>query len=168
MSIQTSSEQGSPGEPRSRPWTRSEYYLAGESGVFRPDERLELIDGDVFRKLSPVGSPHRFCVYQTRKALERIFNDGFYVDSEAPVTISEVSEPEPDVIVAKGEAHDYQDRHPYPNDICLLVEVSDSTLRYDRVTKSRVYAQARINENWIVNLESRCLEVHRTPTQESE
>jgi Uma2 family endonuclease len=150
-------------EPRPRSWSRDEYYRAGELGIFRPDERLELIDGQIVAKMSPVGSPHRFTVHQVAAALESAFGEGFYVEVQSPLTMSDETEPEPDVLVAIGTVFDYQDRHPSPADIRLIVEVSDSSILFDRGKKAMVYAAAGIQEYWIVNLGARTIEVHRDP-----
>lgn len=149
-------------DPRPRRWTREEYYRAAELGLFRPGERLELINGEIIEKVSPVGKPHRVATFKTTEALAEAFGAGYYVDDEIPIVVSDGAEPQPDVVVAVGSADDY-DPHPRPADVRLLVEVSDSTLAYDQRDKAALYAAEGIPEYWIVNLPARRLEVHRSP-----
>jgi Uma2 family endonuclease len=151
-------------DPHPRLWTRDEYYRAGEMGLFEPDERLELIEGEVLRRMSPIGSPHRYTVYKLAHALDEALGPGYYVDQDVPLTISDVTEPQPDIVAAIGTADDYQDRHPAPADCILVVEVSDSTLAFDRDKKARLYASAGVSEYWIVNLTARRIEIYRHPT----
>lgn len=147
---------------RYRHWTRQEYYRAAEQGIFRPDERLELIRGEIIRKMSPQGRPHARTINRIVKALEAIFVSGCHVASQQPLYVSEESEPEPDVAVIKGESEDYEE-HPTPADVLLIVEVSDSTVRFDRHEKAALYAEVGIMEYWIVNVQARILEVYRDP-----
>jgi Uma2 family endonuclease len=144
-----------------RRWTRDEYYRAGELGVFRPDERLELINGEIF-SMSPIGSNHSVTVSRIFQFLAAAFPH-HYVAVQQPVTISDLSEPEPDVVVAVGSVDRYEDHHPTPDDVRLVVEVSDTSLRHDRRTKARLYADAGIVEYWIVDLKARSILVHREP-----
>jgi Uma2 family endonuclease len=94
--------------------------------------------------------------------LRRALPPGWIVRTQSPITL-EQSEPEPDVVVARGELRDYAQRHPGPVDLALVIEVADSTLEFDRQQKAIVYAAAKIPEYWIVNLVDRQLEVHREP-----
>jgi Uma2 family endonuclease len=164
MSIATFEPTPAELDPQRRLWTRADYHRAGELGIFQPDERLELIEGEVLRRMSPIGSPHRTSVYLVSHALEEAFGPGFYVDQDAPITISDVSEPQPDVLVARGSYEDYEDRHPGPADCMVVVEVSDSTIGFDRGQKSQLFASAGIPEYWVLNLGSRRLEVFRDPS----
>lgn len=148
--------------PRRRHWTRQEYYRAAEQGLFRSDERLELIRGEIIQKVSPQGRPHAKIITKTVKALEAVFVSGCHVVSQQPLYVSEESEPEPDVMVVNGTADDY-DEHPTPTDVLLLVEVSDSTVRFDRREKAALYAESGVTEYWIVNVQARTLEVYRDP-----
>jgi hypothetical protein len=99
-----------------------------------------------------------------RKALERVLPEGWYVDSQEPITLSD-SEPEPDVRVARAEVADDPKRYPGPQDVALVVEVADISLRRDRGTKKRIYARARIPVYWIANLPERRFEVYTEPTR---
>ena len=145
-----------------RRWTIPEYHLAAERGVFTPDERLELIRGEILKKL-PQNPAHRTALRNTAKTLERVLGAGFEVFSQAPFVASADTEPEPDVFVVPGDADDYASRDIQPSDVVLLVEVSDTTLGFDRGRKAAVYADAGIADYWILNVRERCLEVRREP-----
>lgn len=148
---------------RPRRWTREEYYRAADLGLFRPDERLELLDGEIIEKLSAQKTPHFTAVRATMEALSAAFGTGFEIRPPGPLTLSNISEPEPDVLVVPGTWRDYEDHHPGPEEVRLLVEVSDTTLRMDRGRKASAYARAGIAEYWILNPNDRCLEIHRDP-----
>ncbi len=154
------------GDPPPRCWTREEYRRAGELEIFGPEERLELIEGEILQKMASQGTPHVTSTRLTVGVLEQAFGDGFEIRTQMPIGIGELSEPEPDVAVVPGGPRDYEDHHPTPEEILLLVEVSDKTLRFDRGRKARLYARAGIQEYWIVNLIERRLETHRDPTAE--
>ncbi len=144
--------------PRRR-WTRSEYHRAARLGLFRPDERLELIGGEVVQKMSPQQTPHATSVQLAEEALRLAFPHGHRVRVQLPLALGEHDEPEPDVAVVLGSIRDYEDEHP--TSAMLVVEVADSSLRTDRGPKAGLYAAAGIGDYWIVNLVERVLEVHR-------
>jgi Uma2 family endonuclease len=153
-----------PQDPRPRRWTREEYYRAAELGLFGPEERLELIRGEILQKVSPQKQSHITAVLLSEEGLEDAFRSvACHVRVQGPITLPNDSEPEPDLLVVSGRVRDYETRHPGPADVLLLVEVSDSTLRYDQTVKAALYAEAGIAEYWIVNLPERRLEVHRHP-----
>lgn len=162
---QAQNTQGQEGEQeevlRPRRWTRAEYYRLGEAGFFE-DERVELLDGEIWT-LPPQKTPHFSAIRLTADILEDVFGDGVELRQQAPMTLNDGTEPEPDVLVVPGSARDYEDHHPTPPEVLLLVEVSDSTLAKDRGKKAADYARASIADYWIVNLISRQLEVHRDP-----
>ena len=145
-------------------WTREEYHKMIAAGVF-DDTRVELLDGEIWNMAGQL-TPHATSVRKTTLALRDIFTEGYIVDSQLPVGITLWSEPEPDVAVVSGTPDDYADHHPGPQEILLLVEVSDTSLNKDRKRKAKSYAQAGVTEYWIVNLVNQQLEVHRQPTQE--
>lgn len=140
-----------------------EYHRLIEMGFFEPEERLELIEG-LLAPMSPIYPPHAFAVNRLSRKLTMELGEDYEVRAQQPVTIHELaSELEPDVVVAAAQARGYSDRHPFANEILLIVEVSDSTLKRDRGKKRRTYASAGIQEYWIVNLVHRVLEVYRNP-----
>ena len=148
---------------RLRRWNRAEYYRMAEIGVLRPDEAVELINGEVIAKVSPIGPPHRVTVYLASRYLERMFGEDYYTDAQSSLILDDLSEPQPDILVARGGVQNYIDQHPLASQACLVIEVSDSTLPYDRSVKSLLYSQAGIPEYWILNLGARQLEVYRSP-----
>jgi Uma2 family endonuclease len=150
--------------PRARRWTRAEFHRAAELGVFGPEERLELLDGEIFRKITQ-NEPHVYVVRRADRLLGALFGPGTHVRVQAPIILNDQSEPEPDVAVVTGGERDYLARHPAASDALLLVEVADTTLRYDRTRKGPAYARAGIREYWIVNLGNRQLEVYRDPSR---
>jgi len=135
-----------------------------EAGVFQPDDRLQLINGEIV-EMSPQGSRHATAVRLVERALSKVFGAGHDIRSQLPLSLGDHSEPEPDVAVVRGAPRDYTDAHP--SRALLVVEVSDSTLRLDRAEKLRVYAANGIPEYWIVNLIETTLEVYRDPASET-
>jgi Uma2 family endonuclease len=132
-----------------------------ETGILSPDDRVELLDGMIV-DMNPILAPHTFSVERTRKNLERIVAKGWIVRPQQPISLVG-SEPEPDVVVARGADEDYVTRHPRPGEIALVVEVADTTLRRAREVKAAIYAAANLPEYWIVNLVDRQVEVYRHP-----
>lgn len=147
-------------DPMVRRWTRDEYYRLGDEGFFQ-GERVQLIYGEIV-KMSPMLTPHAASLQLSYKALLRAYGEGFSIRDQLPLFISEHSEPQPDLAVVTGGPRDYLKEHP--RTALLVVEVSDSTLRFDRTIKRKLYAQANVVEYWIVNLVDRCLEIFRNPS----
>ena len=146
-------------EPHSMLWTRELYATATESGIFG-DRRLELIEGEII-EMSPMSSKHGMLIYLVQKVLERVFTNDYLVVAQTPLNLSDVSEPQPDIAVYTGSAFDYLDTKP--THALLVVEVADSSLRYDRGQKASLYAKANITDYWIINLKDNTLEIYRTP-----
>jgi Uma2 family endonuclease len=144
-----------------RLWTREEFHRAANLGLFGPEERLELIGGRIFKKMTQ-NPPHSIALGKVSRTLARVFGPDFYILHQQPVVLSTDGESEPDVAVVPGSPDDYPD-HPTQADVRLLVEISDATLRFDRGRKSALYAEAGIGEYWILNLNDRQLEVRRDP-----
>ena len=145
---------------RIRRWSRVEYERLVEKGVFLPGERLELIDG-LLLVAEPQSPSHFTAVRLVERALARAFGEGWEVRPQGPIALDETSEPEPDVAVVRGGPRDHAFQHP--GDPVLVVEVSLTSLAFDREQKASLYARARRPEYWIVNLVDRVLEVRRDP-----
>jgi Uma2 family endonuclease len=111
----------------------------------------------------PKNPLHRAATRLLRQALDRLVPATWYVDSQEPITTAD-SEPEPDVVVVRGETRHYLDRHPGPQDVALVVEIADTTLQRDRGCKKRLYARAEIPVYWIVNLLDNQIEVYTNPS----
>ncbi|MDR7409879.1 MAG: Uma2 family endonuclease [Armatimonadota bacterium] len=147
---------------QTRKWSREEYERLVALGVLREDEPVQLVEGEIVQ-MSPQNAPHATAVRLVEEALRRVAGEGFDVRAQLPLALGPDSEPEPDVAVVRGGPRDYRDRHPVGEDTVLVVEVAESTWRFDRERKGRVYALAEIAEYWIVNLDRRVLEVYRSP-----
>ena len=146
-------------EPTRKRWTREEYYRLAEQGWFQ-NQRVELIDGEIIQ-LSPPSPQHAFSSDEIRDLLQQIFGDGYWVRMQLPLSYGNHSEPEPDVSIVRGTRKDYQESHP--STAVLVVEVSRTSLDYDKKTKPQLYAAMAIPEYWILDLVHRQLIVHRQP-----
>ena len=141
-------------------WSREVYDRAVEAGVFGPEDRVELIEGELLT-MAPQGSRHAAVATRVGALLARVFGDRGHVRTQMPLAADDDSEPEPDLAVVPGDALDYLDAHPAA--ALLIVEVADDSLRRDRSVKKRLYARCGIPEYWIVSLPDACLEVYRRP-----
>jgi Uma2 family endonuclease len=108
---------------------------------------------------------HRIATRRTCDALKRILPEGWYADEQSPITTPE-SEPEPDISIVRGTTDLYADRHPGPGDVGLVIEVADSSLTRDRGIKKRIYARAGVPVYWLIDLNSRTLEIYSDPNDE--
>jgi Uma2 family endonuclease len=138
-----------------------QYHEMIRAGILTEDDQIELLEGWLVTK-RPKNPSHRISTRQTRKALEQIVPPGWYVDSQEPITLED-SEPEPDVVVVRGETRNYRDRHPGARDLALVVEVAEATLERDQEIKRRIYARAGIPFYWIINLVENRIEVYSDP-----
>ena len=145
---------------QARRWTRQQYDRMIEAGVLTPEDRVELIEGEILA-MTPQGSAHATGVSLAQEALRAAFGPRVYVRVQLPLALGSDSEPEPDVAVVAGSVRDYRDAHP--QSALLVVEVADTTLAYDRDRKGSLYARAGVPEYWIVNLAESLVEVHRDP-----
>jgi Uma2 family endonuclease len=145
-------------EPRTFRWTRDEFYRLADLGCFE-QRRVELIEGEIVEMPVPK-PPHVMSVILTEHALRMVFDRGFVIRIQSPINLGAVSDAEPDVAVVPGSPRDYTE---HPTSALLLVEVSETTLAYDRGRKGSLYAAAGIQDYWIVNLVNRQLEVYRDP-----
>jgi len=139
-----------------------QYHAMIEAGILTDDDSVELIEGWLVTKM-PKKPLHRAVTHLVRKLLADVVIEGWYLDSQEPITILE-SEPEPDVIVVQGDTLDYLDRHPGADEIALVIEVSDATLQRDQMLKKRLYAAANIPVYWIINLIEYQIEVYTDPS----
>ena len=147
-------------EVRTRHFSRVEYERLVERGVIAPDERLELIGGTLIVR-ERQRDMHAFAAEMAAAALQKAFGIGYRVRVQLPVALDDESEPEPDVSVVRGSLAQADRTLPTRPD--LIVEVAESSLTFDRREKASLYARARVEDYWIVNLVSRILEVHREP-----
>ena len=135
-----------------------------ESGRFRPDQHVELLQGDLY-VMTPPSAQHAAWVDRVARALEKACSDEVIIRVQSPVRLDEHSAPEPDVSVLKFQADFYEAELPGPNDVLLAVEVSRSTLKHDRHIKLAAYAASGIPEVWLVNLVEERVEVYLHPLE---
>jgi Uma2 family endonuclease len=140
----------------------NQYHDMIRGGILTEDDPVELLQGWLIPKM-PKNPPHRAATRLTRMALEQLTPAGWYVDTQEPITTPD-SEPEPDVMIVRGETRQYLDRHPGPEDLALVVEVAEATLERDRTLKKQIYAVAGIAVYWIINLPQRRVEVYTDPS----
>ncbi|MDB6022461.1 MAG: putative dioxygenase [Pedosphaera sp.] len=139
-----------------------EYHRMAEIGIIGPRARVELLDGQI-KDMSPIGPFHSSVVSDLISAFSEAAKGRWRVLSQGPVLLDKNSEPQPDLVLLKPAAHRYRHSHPFPENVYLLIEVSDSTLTIDRKEKLPAYARAGIPEVWIVNLNEAAIEVYREP-----
>lgn len=144
--------------------TVAEYHRMGQTGVFSEDDRVELIEGDIV-DMAPIGISHAGTVKYLINVLIGVVGQRAVVSAQDPLVLDRHSEPQPDIALLKPRADFYRTAHPRPEDVLLLVEVADTTLRYDREVKLPLYARHNITEVWIVDLENRGLCVYRDPAE---
>ena len=133
--------------------TVDEYHRMGQAGVFPPDARVELIDGEVI-DMAPIGTRHASAVKKLNALLSAAAGGSAIVAVQDPLRLSDASEPEPDLMLLRPRADFYAHAHPGPADVLLLIEVSDSTAAYDRGIKLDLYARHGVTEVWIVDLDN--------------
>jgi Uma2 family endonuclease len=145
-------------------WTVQDYHRMSELGILDPNERTELIDGQITLMVAK-GNPHILTVRLLTRTMETSLSDRpILVSIQEPIQLNNSSEPEPDLAIVKGDMFDYADRHPQPTEIHLIIEVADSTLKYDCQVKDKHYAKANIPDYWVVDLKNRQVHVFRNPT----
>lgn len=135
------------------------------AGIFHPEERVELIAGKIIR-MSAKGTAHTAAVRRTARILRNLLANQAEVYTQDPIQLNNFSEPEPDVAVVRIDPLDYADHHPTVSEIYLIIEVADSSFKYDRETKGKVYAKSGIADYWVLDVNERKLHLFREPTQE--
>ena len=138
--------------------TVAEYHQLGKDGYFKPEDRVELIDGEVIY-MSPIGGEHAWIVNRLNMILAPALAARATVSVQNPVVLSDDTEPQPDVLVHRQRKR----THPQPEHALLLIEVSDSTLAFDRNIKLRRYAETGVPEVWIVNIPEQVVEQYYGP-----
>ncbi len=144
-----------------RRFSRHEYHEMARTGILRPEERVELIHGEILA-MTPQGTPHAAFIDFLDAQLQQAFGEHVSVRTQLPLALGQTSEPEPDLAVVTGHPLDFVQAHP--TTALLVVEVAESSLLFDRTTKVTLYAEYLIPEYWIVNIVDRQLEVFRDPS----
>jgi Uma2 family endonuclease len=145
-----------------RLFTVEEYHRMADAGIFHPGERVELIEGEIVQ-ISPISPRHAGCVINANRLFVMRLGERAVVSPQNPVIIQPRSEPQPDLLLLRPRAVSYSREHPAPEDVLLVVEVADTTARYDSLVKSRLYARAGIPEFWLLLVTDGTVEVYRTP-----
>jgi Uma2 family endonuclease len=145
--------------------TVEEYYRMAEAGIFKAEDRVELIEGEVI-DMPPIGIDHAYFVNRLTSIFIQRVGLQANVSSQNPIRLNARSEPQPDIALLRYREDFYRHTRPGPVDILLLVEVSDTTLRYDKEVKLPLYARHGIPEVWIVDLEHERLEVYHNPMED--
>ncbi len=150
---------------RAKRFTIDEYHRLAELGFFTEDDRVELIRGEIIQ-MAAKGTPHTTCCSNLLEELAALVAGRAKLRCQDPIVLPSNSEPEPDFVIARKRADNYLSAHPNPSDILLVIEIADSTLKYDQEVKVPLYAEAGISDYWIFNLVKNYLEAYTEPYQE--
>jgi Uma2 family endonuclease len=144
--------------------TLEKYEAMVQSGLFTRHDRFHLVEGLLLTKMT-MNPPHASVCTTTEAAIQVVLPTGWHLRGQKPLRIpSRVSEPEPDIVVARGNPKDYLKRHPEPEDVALVVEVADSSLEEDRTIMLRAFGGGGVVRYWIVNLVDLQVEVYSQPS----
>jgi Uma2 family endonuclease len=146
-----------------RLFTVEEYRRMGEAGILKPHDRVELIRGEII-EMSPIGHRHVAFVDNLNELFVVRLSGRAIVSVQSPVAVTAHSEPQPDLKVLRRRGVPYKDAEATAVDVLLIIEVAETSLRYDRTVKSRLYAEAGVPEYWVVDCDAEAVEVHRAPT----
>jgi Uma2 family endonuclease len=147
-------------DSKRRPISVRDYHLMFEAGMFAPDERVELVRGDLIR-VPPMGRPHQSAINRLNRLLTERFNGRAVVQVQCPVVVSDDSEPEPEFALLRWDPTGYEAATPTPADTYLLIEVSASSRAFDRRVKVPLYAETGVPDVWIVDVVDSLLRVYR-------
>jgi Uma2 family endonuclease len=139
----------------------AQYHKMIEVGVLTKDDRVELLEGYMVQKMSQ-NPPHFNIAENAGDTLRPLLPNGWRIREEKPITLID-SEPEPDLVIVRGDRSTFASRHPGPSDIGIVIEVSDSSVAIDRKDKTRIYARADLPNYWIINVVDRQVEVYADP-----
>jgi Uma2 family endonuclease len=139
-----------------------EYHRLSEVGLFTEDDPVELLNGEIII-MSPIGIKHASMVNRLNRLLNRLFRDRTIISIQNPLALAPMSEPEPDLMLLKPREDCYAEQHPRPEDVLLLIEVSDTTLGYDQEKKIPAYASAGISEVWLIDVQAQTLTSYTQP-----
>lgn len=142
--------------------TVEEYQKMVEIGIIKPEDKVELINGEII-EMSPVNSKHSSTVKKITALLYGLVSRRMNISVQDPIIAGQYSEPEPDIALLKPAEDFYESGHPTPEDVILVIEVSDTTLIKDQTLKLEVYATAKIPHYWIINLKENRVEVYSNP-----
>ena len=150
-------------QPTPRRFTVDEYYRMGKSGILAENDRVELIEGEVFQ-MPPIGDLHAWCINRLTELFVLGLAGGAIVAVQNPLRLSTFSEPVPDLVVMRRRPA-LRGPHPTARDVFLVIEVSDTSLRHDQRVKLPIYAREGVPEVWIVDLRAERMLVYRDPSE---
>ncbi|HMT20791.1 MAG TPA: Uma2 family endonuclease [Promineifilum sp.] len=145
-----------------RRFTVADFLRMVEVGLLAEDDRVELLWGDIV-EMSPINVAHASTVSRLLSVLSKTLGERVILSVQNPVQLDNESLPQPDIALLRPRDDFYSTHYPEAKDVFLLIEVSDSTLNYDRWTKTTLYGTAGIADYWIVNLPAQRIEVYREP-----
>ena len=145
-----------------RTLTVDDYHKLGDAGILRPEDRVELIEGEMI-EMAPIGARHVAMVNKLCALLVAAVGKNAIVSVQNPIILPPRNEPQPDLAILKPRADYYESQLPNAQDVLLLIEVADSTLEYDRDAKIPTYAQHDISEVWLINLQTNSLSIFLDP-----
>ncbi len=145
-----------------RKFTVEQFHKMAESGILNEDDRVELIRGEII-EMAAIGLKHAACVNRLSNFLAWKLGNRVITSVQNPVELDETSEPQPDVVLLKPREDFYASARPQPKDVFLIIEVADSTIKYDREVKLPLYAEQAVVEVWLVDINEECVEVYREP-----
>lgn len=146
-------------------FTIQEYHRLTELGFFQEGDRIELIQGEIIQ-MAAKGTAHSVCSTFLQQELFTRLGKRVTLRSQEPIILDDNSEPEPDLVLARNRSDKYLVSHPTPEDVILVIEIADSSLRYDREVKLPLYAKSGIADYWIFNLVNNTLECYAEPYQD--
>ena len=151
-----------PQTPEPRKFTVAEYYRMAEGGILGPEERVQLIEGEII-VMPPIGPLHAGSLDGSTSIFYRTQDDRFYIRTQNPLRLDDGSEPEPDIALVRPRADRYTTAHPTPADTFAVIEVSNSTLEYYRNHKAHIYGRAGVAQTLVLNLPEDCIENFTEP-----
>lgn len=144
-------------------FTVEDFFRLGELGILKSDEHFELIDGEIYTKVSPIGMNHSIVEHRLRRAFEKLYSDEGWVAPPVSIILDARNVIEPDVVLLLGKDVDYIDKQPTAESIGLAAEVSNTTIAYDRGDKLKRYAGANVPIYLVVDVQRACVEMYTQP-----
>ena len=149
-----------------RKFTVEQFHKMAESGILNEDDRVELILGEII-EMAAIGIKHAACRRRLNSFLHQKLGNKVIISIQNSVVLNEFSELQPDVALLKPREDFYASAHPQPKDVFLIIEVADTTIKYDREVKIPLYAQEGVVEVWLIDINLECVEVFREPVNGS-
>ena len=150
--------------PHPHRYTIRDYHRMAEAEIFAPDDRMELIQGEII-DMTPIGSGHAGIVNRLNSIFSQKTGNNLIISTQNPVVLNDFSEPQPDLALLRFREDFYTRAHPQAEDVLLIVEVADTTLQYDREVKLPLYAVAGISEVWLVDVKGKKVDIYRRPEE---